>query len=429
VPVLREQAQEAGEDSRLPEASAAALMNAGMIRLSIHRSYSASFLLEVAVYGLLTDCQSITATLVTENVPGCLPPIGSPRGRSARVSAPALVGRIYLSAGDFRTIHRADAKERTAMEFGLALPQGAHNDLRRDVARVAREAEAAGFNSLWALERVLFPLNPADGLYGIEGLPWSPYYEYCADPLTVLTVAGAVTERIRLGTCVLIAPLHNKLLLARTLATLDQVTGGRMTVGFGGGWSTDEYAAAGADFASRGQAFDEMIDALRALFGPNPVSYRDSRITVDNALVSPKPVAELPILIGGGWSKRALRRIAEKGDGWMPVDMPGQDLASTWKQILDLAESAGRDPRALRLLDMVNPIVTDKPAGADRQVFHGTPEQLMEDFTAIAEAGAHELIIGLDGSAANAGELLDKAALLLDAAESAGLGHTAGRRR
>ena len=69
--------------------------------------------------------------------------------------------------------------------------------------KVAIQAEQAGFNSLWAYERVLFPVNPAQGMYGIDGLPWNPYYEYCADPLTVLTLAGAVTKTIRQGTSVL----------------------------------------------------------------------------------------------------------------------------------------------------------------------------------------------------------------------------------
>lgn len=308
------------------------------------------------------------------------------------------------------------------MEFGLALPQGAHNDLQRDVVEVARKAEEAGFDSLWAYERVLFPLNPADGMYGVDGLPWLSYYEYCADPLTLLTLAGAVTETIRLGTSVLIAPLHNKLHLARTLATLDQATGGRVTVGLGGGWSTDEYAAAGADFARRGQAFDEVIDALRALLGPNPVTYRDSSVVVDNALVSPKPAAELPILIGGGLTKRALRRIAEKGDGWMPVNTPGMAIAGTWKQILDHAESAGRDPSAMRLVPVAPyTVVTGKPVGPDRELFQGTPEQLVEDFAALADAGAHELVIGLDSASTSASELLGNAARLLDAVTAAGL--------
>lgn len=75
------------------------------------------------------------------------------------------------------------------MDFGLALPQGAHNDLSRDVTQVARQAEDAGFDSLWAYERVLFPVNPKYGMYGIDGLAWLDYYQYCADPLTALTLA------------------------------------------------------------------------------------------------------------------------------------------------------------------------------------------------------------------------------------------------
>lgn len=308
------------------------------------------------------------------------------------------------------------------MDFGLALPQGIKNDLQRDVIKVARRAEEAGFDSLWAYERVLFPLSPAVGMYGIDGLPWLDYYKYCADPLTVLTLAGAVTATIRLGTSVLIAPLHNKLHLARTLATLDQATGGRLTVGLGGGWSPEEYAAAGADFAGRGRVFDEVIDALRALLGPNPVTYHDTEIIVDNAFVNPKPVAGLPILLGGGLSPRAFRRIAEKGDGWMPANTPGKIIGETWKQLLDYAVSIGRDPSEMRLVPVAPYVdVTDKPAGTNRQLFRGTPEQITEDFAEIAEAGAHELIIGLDSEAADADDLLGKAAQLLDAATRAGL--------
>jgi probable F420-dependent oxidoreductase len=309
------------------------------------------------------------------------------------------------------------------MDFGLALPQGAHNDLRRDVIKVAKQAEQAGFNSLWAYERVLFPVNPVDGMYGIEGLAWLPYYEYCADPLTVLTLAGAVTETIRLGTGVLIAPLHNKLHLARTLATLDQATGGgRVTVGLGGGWSREEYAAAGADFRGRGQTFDELIAALRALHGPNPVTYHDSQIIVDHALVNPKPVKKLPILLGGGLSPQAFRRIAEKGDGWMPANTPGKFIADTWKRLLDHAASVGRDPEAMRLVPVAPYVaVTDKPTGGDRQLFQGTTEQITEDLAEIADAGAHEVVIGLDSKTANADELLDRAMQLLDAVTKAGL--------
>jgi probable F420-dependent oxidoreductase len=308
------------------------------------------------------------------------------------------------------------------MEFGLTLPQGAHRDLQRDVFTVATQAEAAGYAGLWVYERVLFPVSPADGMYGIDGLPWLDYYRQCADPLTVLTLAGAVTRRIRLGTSVLVGPLHGKLHLARALATLDQATAGRVTAGLGSGWSRDEYAAAGADFARRGERLDEVVDALRAIGGQDPVTYRDSQIVIDQALVSPKPTRQIPVLLGGGFTSRAIRRIAEKADGWLPSSLPAAAIAETWKQILDLAEAAGRDPRALRLVPVAPFVtVTSRPLGAGRQPFQGSPEELAEDFAAIARAGAHELVIGLDNDAASAGELIDKALILLDAAKAVGL--------
>lgn len=288
--------------------------------------------------------------------------------------------------------------------------------------RVAVAAEEAGFAGLWAYERRLYPLRPADGCYGIGGLAWPEYYRSCADPLTVLTLAAAVTRRIRLGTSVLVAPLHGKLHLARALATLDQAAGGRVTAGLGSGWSSDEYAASGADFARRGRALDEMIDALRALGGPDPVTYRDSEIVLSEALVSPKPASRIPILLGGGTSPRAIRRIAGKGDGWLPASMPGPAMAETWKRIRCQAEAAGRDPGALRMV-ACEPfvVVTGQPAGAGREPFRGSPGELAEDFAAIAAAGADELIIGMDSGVASAGELIDKALSLMDAAARAGL--------
>jgi probable F420-dependent oxidoreductase len=308
------------------------------------------------------------------------------------------------------------------MDFGLYLPQGAHRDVGRDVIDVAVRAEKAGFASLWAYERILFPIDPVTGLYGMDGVPWLDYYRYCSDPLTILTLAGAATERVRLGTAVLIAPLHNKIHLARTLATLDQATGGRVTAGFGSGWSEEEYASSGIDFARRGPVLDETIDAVRALTGPDPVTYHDSQIAVEDALVSPKPLTDMPILLGSGVSQRTIRRIAEKSDGWIPVSTPFPVIAETWKRILELAEDAGRDPVALRLVPAAPiTIITDKPLGAGRQQFQGSPDELVDDFAAIANIGAHELVIGLDTDSASAGELIEKALVLIDAATKAGL--------
>lgn len=163
------------------------------------------------------------------------------------------------------------------VSLGLGLPQMKQYDIGRDVAAVARAAEAAGYESLWVFERVLFPDPATQGLYGVPGLPWPDQYRSVADPLVTLTLAAAATERARLGTSVLIAPLHVPLQLARSLASLDVASSGRVIAGFGTGWSLDEYAAASvAPFEKRGAVLDELLDVCAAVWGPDPVSYQGS---------------------------------------------------------------------------------------------------------------------------------------------------------
>ena len=122
-----------------------------------------------------------------------------------------------------------------ATRLGLGLPQMRQYDLGKDVADVARAAEEIGYESLWVFERALFPEPATQGLYGIEGLPWPESYRHVADPLVTLTLAAAATERARLGTSVLVVPLHIPFQLAKGLASLDAASGGRVMAGLGTG--------------------------------------------------------------------------------------------------------------------------------------------------------------------------------------------------
>ena len=131
-----------------------------------------------------------------------------------------------------------------AIRLGLGLPQLRQYDLAKDVTDVARAAERTGYDSVWVYERLLVPESPTQGLYGVPGLPWPDWYRGMAHPLVTLTLAAAVTERVRLGTGVVVAPLHGPVQLAKALATLDAASGGRVVAGLGTGWSTDEFAAA-----------------------------------------------------------------------------------------------------------------------------------------------------------------------------------------
>jgi probable F420-dependent oxidoreductase len=295
------------------------------------------------------------------------------------------------------------------VKLGLGLPQNGNMNLHSDVVTVAKAAEAAGYTSLWTFERTLVPVAPTQGLYDVPGLPWPGWYQHVGDGLTVLTAAAAVTTQVRLGTSVIVVPLHVPAELARTLATLDLISGGRVIAGFGSGWSRDEYAAAGADITARGRMLDEVIDVCRAVWGPDPVSVKGDRTLIDNATVGPKPGRHIPIMLGGGWSARALDRIARRADGWLPVGLPPAALRAQWAQLQDAAAAAGRDPGALELIVRANIELADAPLRGDRQPFQGTLEQVVEDLAGTAEAGADEVIVELHPSVRDGAELLDKA--------------------
>jgi len=309
------------------------------------------------------------------------------------------------------------------VRFGVVLPQNASADLARDVVEVARTAEESGYDSLWVYERVLFPLAPTDGLYGQPGAAWPDTYRSTADPLTVLTAAAAVTERVRLGTAVLIAGLHGTHQLACRLATVDQLSGGRVVAGLGGGWSSDEFRATGGDFAHRGRALDETIDGLTALWGPDPVTYRDSRMRIDNALVSPKPVGRIPILLGGGYTAKAADRIARKADGWLASGLPVPALLARFATIRERAEGYGRDPAGLSLVALTYPQVTEAAIDGPRAPFQGSLDQIVDELGELAAGGAHEVIFAF-GPVGGA-ELITRARVLLAAVTAAGLHHRA----
>ncbi|GAA3133424.1 hypothetical protein GCM10017687_56920 [Streptomyces echinatus] len=211
-----------------------------------------------------------------------------------------------------------------ATRLGLGLPQMRQYSIGKDVPEVARAAEQIGYESLWVFERALFPEPATQGLYGIEGLAWPDAYRSVADPLVTLTLAAAATERAELGSSVLVAPLHLPFQLAKALATLDAASGGRVVAGLGTGWSLDEYAASGVrPFEERGEALDEIIAVCRAVWGPDPVVHEGPLTKIGSAVVGPKPARPIPVLLAAG-NGRALRRLVDHADGWLPVGMGGR---------------------------------------------------------------------------------------------------------
>jgi len=308
------------------------------------------------------------------------------------------------------------------ISLGLALPVQKSYRIGRDVPAVAKAAEEIGYDSLWAGERVLVPDSPADGLFGVPGLPWFDSYRANADPLVTLTLAAAATTRIQVGTSVLVAGLHQPFQLARSLATLDAASGGRVIAGLGTGWSRDEFAAAGiTPFGRRAAALDEALAVFRAVWGADPVSHDGALSTVPPSEVGPKPARPIPVLLAGS-TPASLARIARHADGWIPVATDPGHLAGQWKQLQAIADRQGRlQPFRVGLVTAV--IISREPAGEDgRQPFQGNLEQVTRDAREFTQAvPATDLLMSLSGTLGSAGELIDAAGTLHAALRSAGI--------
>ena len=200
------------------------------------------------------------------------------------------------------------------MRYGIHLPQYGRVASGEAVARAARHAEELGFSDVWVSDHVV---HPAEQTYP------SPFL---LDPFATLSWAAATTSAIGLGTSVLVVPQHNPVWLANHLATVDVLSGGRLIVGAGVGWSQREYDALGYSFTDRGRRLDEILDLLRAAWVDDPTTFHGEFYGFDDIRFLPKPAHRIPIWIGGG-VEAALRRAVEKGDGFHFVGLEPSAVA------------------------------------------------------------------------------------------------------
>jgi probable F420-dependent oxidoreductase len=293
------------------------------------------------------------------------------------------------------------------VRVGLALSQYGAFARREAVIEVARAAETLGFDGLWTGDRVLDPVHPRDRYPGTDDGRMPPEYTTFLDPLTVLTAAAAVTERLRLGTSTLNAPWYSPVLLARTLTSLDVLSEGRLDVGLGLGWSSDEYAAAGVPWTGRGARLEETLDMLERIWADDPVSYESGSFSVPTSRIEPKPVQRPhPPIYLGGYSAAALDRVGRRADGWLAPGVPGPLLTPLWDTVRRAAESAGRDPETIRMILRINPKITERPADADLVPRAGTVEQIAEYARG---TGAYEVFADFQQTTSEVKRMLDLA--------------------
>jgi probable F420-dependent oxidoreductase len=303
------------------------------------------------------------------------------------------------------------------MRLGVSLAQVGRLADPASVRSAAVSAEQIGYSSLWVRDRLLAPVDPRSSNSNLPGAELPPEWATSLDPLGVLTYAAAVTSRIRLGTSVLVAPWYRPALLARSLASLDVLSEGRLTVGLGLGWSLDEYEAVGVPMHERGRRLDEALDVLDACWGPDPITYDGHDLRITPSLMGPKPLQRpRPPVLLAGYSPAGLDRVARRADGWNPVGLPVEMLASLWTTVRGLAAGHGRDPDALELVVRANMLISPTPLGPDRPSYHGTIDQVAADVDATRRAGADEIVLGLFGDPC-LNEALEHYARVAEAAE------------
>jgi probable F420-dependent oxidoreductase len=201
------------------------------------------------------------------------------------------------------------------MDFGIHLPQYGRVSGPDAIRRAAVHAEELGFSDLWVSDHVI---QPAAQTYP------SPYLY---DPFTTLTFATACTSTIGLGTSVLVAAQYHPLWLANTTASLDALSGGRLRLGVGVGWSEAEYTALGQDFGTRGRRTDEILDILEAAWTTDPTSYAGEHYSFDDIRIVPKPAHPIEVWIGGG-SEAAYRRAIRHGTGFQFIGLKPDTVAA-----------------------------------------------------------------------------------------------------
>ncbi|MEP7055273.1 MAG: TIGR03619 family F420-dependent LLM class oxidoreductase [Actinomycetota bacterium] len=276
------------------------------------------------------------------------------------------------------------------LQLGFGLPVSGSWATPDTVAHVAHRADELGYASLWTFQRLLVP----------AGADVAPVYHSVQDPLIALAYAAALTTRVRLGIGIVNVPFYAPIVLAKSLTSLDVLSGGRLDAGLGLGWSPAEFAAAGVPFERRGARAEEAIRCLQAIWGDDPVQFDGEFFHVPAAEINPKPIQRPhPPLLLGGMADPALRRIGRVADGW--ISSSREDLTRIGR-VVDViktaAVEAGRDPDRLRfvvrgLVDLGSEQRTD---AGERRRLTGTADQIRDDLAALAEQGITEVFFDLN---------------------------------
>jgi len=270
------------------------------------------------------------------------------------------------------------------MKFGVALPNFGRYARKDAILKVAKTAEALGFDSLWVSDHIVMPKSH-QGFGDV-------FYE----PLTTLTYMAACTDKVHLGISVIILPYRNPIVLAKMLSTLDVLSGGRVIAGVGVGWLKDEFDALGASYEKRAPITDECIEVLKALWTKEEPSFKGRYYRFSEIKFFPRPIQKPhpPVWVGGN-SRRAIERAVNVGDGWHPVGLTPEEMKEEVRYVNELLAGKGKKTSdfviSLRKNLQIKSASDNKRIG-DKEILRGTPDKIAEGIERYRESGVSHLV-------------------------------------
>ena len=285
------------------------------------------------------------------------------------------------------------------MKVGMFLPQVGEYVTKENILYIAKEAEKEGINSVWVLDRLLWPLNPQTPYAASPDGTLPAEFQNVLDPLTILTYVAGVTKRILLGTSIIDMFFQNPVVLAKRFATLDILSDGRTIAGLGIGWSKDEYEVSGVPYKDKGTRADEFLQVLRKIWTDEVVEFKGQFYKIPASKIGPKPLQEPhpPILLGG-FSPKTFSRIVNYANGWIGVAGfgPLEQLEQVINGLRESARKVDKDPSNIGIYIGSYPNVLESPVASNktRSPMTGTIEQIGSDIEQIKAMGTNHIFFG-----------------------------------
>ncbi len=280
------------------------------------------------------------------------------------------------------------------MKFGVCLTHYGRETGRAELVEAVTEIERLGFDSIWVTDHVVIP----EGVRDAQLI----YREHMLEAFTVFSFLAAVSRRAQLGSSIVVLAYRNPLVMAKMLASIDVLSGGRVIFGAAAGYMEGEFNALGAGFEDRGEISDEYLRIIREVWTHDQTSFSGRYLNFDKVYTSPRPVQQPgpPIWIGGR-SKRAMRRAVELGDGWHPIGLSAQEMKEGRAYMAGLCERRnlarvpGMSLRANLLIEGVSEPAGPYAGRAGNTPFNGNPSLIRDRIAEFEEAGVEHIVLDM----------------------------------